>query len=173
MRNTVSAALVALAVAAPAGVAGAADRASINFMRKASVAGMAEVQLGRLAVDRSGDREIRRFAQQMVDDHSRANDELMRLARNEGVTLPVGLDRAHRQVYDRLRRLNGNAFDRAYMDQMNVDHQAAVALFRTQARSSRDRDVRDWAARTLPALQHHHTMARDLRRDERREVRGR
>jgi putative membrane protein len=171
MRNTVSAALVAVALAAPAGVAGAADGASINFMRKAAMANAAEVELSRLAIDRSSDGEVRRFAQRMTEDHLRASEELARLARREGVTLPVGLDRAHRRVYDRLRRLSGDRFDRAYLDQMAVDHQQAVTLFRNQARSLRDRDVRDWAARLLPALQHHHTMARDLRRDERREAR--
>lgn len=171
MRKTLATALAALSAAAVAGSAAAADRATVNFMQKAGAAGLAEVQISRLALGRSNDQEIRRFAQRMVDDHSRANDELQRLARREGVSLPSRPDSAHRQAYDRLQRLRGNNFDRAYMDVMAPDHEQAVTLFRTEARNGRDRDVRDWAARVLPTLQGHRQMAHDVRRDEIREAR--
>jgi putative membrane protein len=172
MRSIAFAAL-AVTLAAPAGTAAAADRAGINFMRDAYMAGTAEVELSRLALQRSPDREVRRFAQRMVDQHSRANRDLIELARREGVRLPTGMDRTHRQAYDRLRRMSGNAFDRVYLDVMMRDHDQAVALFRAQERHGRDRDVRAFAARYLPTIQEHRTMARDVRRDENQEARGR
>jgi putative membrane protein len=171
MRKMMSSASLLVAFAAFAAQAAAADRASVNFMHKAARAGLAEVELGRLALDRSNDNEIRGFAQRMIDDHSRANSELRDLAAHERVTLPNGVTKAQLAAFNRLRRLRGNAFDRAFMDQMNVDHDQAVNLFRTQARYGRDTDVRQWADRTLPTLQHHRQMARDLRRDELREAR--
>lgn len=171
MRKTLLSASMLVAFAGFTAQAGAADRASVNFMLKAARAGMAEVDLGRLALDRSNDQDVRRFAQRMVDDHSRANSELASLASREGVRLPTATDRAHRATMNRLRRLRGNAFDRAYMNQMTVDHDQAVALFRLEARNGRDRDVREWADRTLPALQDHRQMARQVRRGEQREAR--
>jgi len=115
---------------------------------------------------------VRQFAGQMVNDHSRLADELARLARREGVRLPTGLDPNHRAALNRLRRMRGDAFDRAYARQMANDHDQAVALFRQQARNGRDGDVREFARRALDTLEHHRQMARDLFREERRESRG-
>jgi putative membrane protein len=172
MRSTLTAALIAAAVGASAAQAAAADRPSTNFMHQAARASRAEVELSRLALERSNDPEVRRFADQMVNEHTRSNASLVELARRERVTLPLNMDAAHRAALNRLRRLSGQSFDRAYTSQMARDHEQVVVLFRTQARSrNRDRDVREWADRMLPTLEHHNRMARDLERDERREAR--
>lgn len=171
MKKTTLAAAVALGLAPLAGTAAAADRASAHFMARAARAGTAEVELSRLATQRGDERDVRRFAGQMVDDHARLADELERLARREGVRLPMGLDPSHRAALNRLRRMRGDAFDRAYARQMASDHEQAVALFRDQARNGRDRDVREFAQRALDTLEHHRQMARDLFREERRESR--
>lgn len=170
MRKIMTAAFILGAVSF-AGQAGAADRATAQFMRQAALASRAEVELSRIAQQRGDERDVRQFAGRMVSDHSRAADELERLAEREGVRLPDRLDGAHRAAFDRLRRLRGDTFDRAYMAQMTRDHDQAVSLFRSQARFGRDRDVREWAERTLPTLEHHRMMARDLFREERRETR--
>jgi putative membrane protein len=171
MKNKTLAAAMVMALAPLAGTAAAADRAGADFMVRAARAGAAEVELGRLATQRGDERDVRRFAEQMVNDHSRLGDDLRRLAAREGVRLPVGMDANHRAALNRLRRMRGDAFDRAYARQMNSDHEQAVALFRQQARNGRDRDVRDFAQQALQTLEHHRQMARDLFREERRETR--
>ena len=172
MKKTTLAAALAMALAPLAGTtAAAADRGGAQFMMNVARAGAAEVELSRLATQRADERDVRRFADQMVNDHARMGEDLRRLAAREGVRLPSGMDANHRAAYNRLRRMNGDAFDRAYARQMANDHEQALALFREQARNGRDREVRDFAQRALDTIEHHRQMARDLFREERRESR--
>src|SRR5262249_51808111 len=101
------------------------------------------------------------FGQRMVDDHSKANDELKTLAQNKNITLPTALDATDKATVDRLAKLNGESFDRAYMQAMVKDHQKDVNEFRTQSKSGKDADVKAWASKTLPTLEEHLKMAKD------------
>jgi putative membrane protein len=130
-----------------------------NFVIKAAHAGMAEVELGKLAVDKAGSEEVKKFGQRMVDDHGRTNDELKILAQNKHIALPTAFDPHGKAIHDRLTKLSGAAFDRAYMQAMIVDHQKAVNEFRVEARSGKDADVKGWAAKTLPTLEDHVKLA--------------
>jgi putative membrane protein len=95
----------------------------------------------------------------MVDDHGKANDELKKLASQKGITLPTDLDAKHQATYDRLSKLSGADFDRAYMADMVKDHHEDVNEFRKESQSGSDPDVKAWAAKTLPTLEHHLQMA--------------
>jgi putative membrane protein len=130
-----------------------------NFVIKAAYAGMAEVELGKLAVVRANSEEVRKFGRRMVDDHGRTNDELKILAQNKRIALPAAVDPHGKAIHDRLTRLSGAAFDQAYMEAMLVDHQKAVNDFRVQARAGKDADVKGWAAKTLPTLEDHVKLA--------------
>mgnify|MGYP003694250799 CR=1 FL=1 len=96
----------------------------------------------------------------MVQDHSQANRRLNRLAWQKGLSLPTDMDFSHRIALGNLRHRRGESFDRAYMRQMVDDHQSTLAMFRTYARNGADPDLRAWAQQTLPALEHHRSMAR-------------
>ena len=135
-----------------------------NFVIQAALAGVAEVELGKLAADKAGSEEVKKFGQRMVDDHGRANDELKTLAQNKHIALPEAVDPHGKAVQERLAKLSGAAFDRAYMQAMLADHQKAVNDFRVEVRSGKDADVRGWAAKTLPTLEAHLTLARDTNR---------
>jgi len=104
---------------------------------------------------------VRRFGGRMVRDHSHANDVLKGLARRKHVVLPGDIGGKNQAVYNRLSRLSGPAFDRAYMRDMVEDHQEDVAEFRKASLTARDPDVRRFAASTLPTLQAHLMMARE------------
>ena len=132
------------------------------FVKKAAVGGLAEVQLGQLAVERAASPEVKQFGQRMIDDHGKANRELMAMVEPKGLAVPTALDRKHRQVADRLATLHGPAFDRAYIQEMVKDHEADVRLFRTEAQQGTDPELKRWAANTLPTLEEHLTMARTL-----------
>jgi putative membrane protein len=143
------------AAAKPAG----ADAA---FMKTAAMDGLAEVEHGRLAAQNAASAEVKQFGQRMVDDHSKANDELKSLAAQKQVTLPAELDPKHRAMQDKLAKLKGEAFDKAYMSHMVMAHQRAVTLFQQEAKSGKDPEAKAWAAKTLPVLQEHHKSARTL-----------
>jgi putative membrane protein len=140
---------------------GSANRmgADSAFVTKAAMGGMAEVKLGQLATQKASNADVKSFAQQMVDDHGKANDELKQLASKKGVTLPTDIDAKHQATYDRLSKLSGAEFDRAYMQEMVSDHRMDVNEFRRESKSGADSDVKGWAAKTLPTLEHHLQMA--------------
>jgi putative membrane protein len=133
-----------------------------GFMATAARANLAEVELGRLADSRGTDAEVKKFAQHMIDDHSQANSKLKDLAQKKGVQLPTTPDDAQKEEASRLSALSGAEFDKKYAAMMVKDHEKAVALFQEESKGARDADVRDFAEKTLPTLQHHLKMARDL-----------
>jgi putative membrane protein len=131
------------------------------WMMKVAKGGMAEVELGRLATEKAASDEVKKFGQRMVDDHSKASEELKTLAQNKHITLPDAIDPQDKALHDRLAKLSGAAFDRAYMQAMLADHRKDVNEFRIEARSGKDADVKGWAAKTLPTLEEHLKMAQD------------
>jgi len=135
-----------------------------HFVTDAAVGGMAEVELGKLAADKAANADVKKFGQRMADDHGKANDELKVLAQSEKITLPSAIDAKHKSTIDRLSKLSGEAFDRAYVEEMLKDHQKDVAAFRTESKSGKDPEVKAWAGKTLPTLEEHLKMVQDLNR---------
>jgi putative membrane protein len=132
-----------------------------TFVQKAAMGGMAEVELGRIATEKAGSDEVKKFGQRMVDDHGKASEELKTLAQNKRITLATTLDPHHKAMQDRLAKLSGPAFDRAYMQAMLVDHKKDLNEFRMEAKSGQDPDVKGWAAKTLPTLEEHLKLAQN------------
>ena len=130
-----------------------------SFVTKAAAGGIAEVKLGTLATQKASSADVKAFGQQMVDDHGKANAELKQLASSKGVTIPSDTDAHHQATYDRLSKLSGAEFDREYMKDMVSDHRKDVSEFRQESQSGSDPDVKAWAAKTLPTLEHHLQMA--------------
>ncbi|MFL6275107.1 MAG: DUF4142 domain-containing protein [Blastocatellia bacterium] len=143
---------------ASSNVLSSADR---DFMSKAAVGGMEEVALGRLATQKGANADVKAFGQRMVDDHSRAGNELNSLAAQKNVTLPTALDQEHQADVDKLSKLSGAAFDREYMSMMVKDHVEDVAEFERAAATGSDNDVKAWAGRTVPTLRQHLQMAQE------------
>ena len=136
----------------------AADEA---WMTKVAKGGMAEVELGKLASEKGTTDAVKNFGKRMVDDHSKANDELKTLAGNKKVPLPSEISPEDKALRDRLTRLSGHAFDQAYIKAMVSDHVKDVNAFKLEAKSGADPDVKAWAAKTLPTLEEHLKMARE------------
>lgn len=134
----------------------AADKA---FVEKAAVGGMAEVQMGKMAQQKGSSDQVKQFGGRMVDDHSKANDELKQIASAKGIALPTDLDAKHKSKMDKMEKLSGAQFDRAYMDEMVADHKQDVAEFKKQASSGKDSELKAFAAKTLPTLEDHLKMA--------------
>lgn len=137
----------------------ASDR---TFVLAAARGGLEEVQLGKLAAGKAVDPDVKSFGQRMVDDHSKANDKLRQAVSDKGVSLPSDLDRKARAEVDRLAKLEGSAFDRAYVRMMVKDHVKDVADFNRESSTAHDPQVRQFVTDTLPTLQDHLKMAKDL-----------
>jgi putative membrane protein len=131
-----------------------------EFMMKAAQSDMAEIMTSNLALQKSQNAEVRRFAQMMIDEHTRTSGELKTLAADKNVTLPADVDAKQRSMMSKLTALSGERFDNEYMKGQVKMHEAAVKLFQREADRGTDADVKGWAAKTLPALQSHLTMAR-------------
>ena len=130
-----------------------------KFMEKAAQGGMAEVKLGELATQKAQSDDVKKFGQRMVDDHSKANEQLKQVASTKGVTLPTETDKSSQHEYDKLSRMSGARFDREYMDHMVSDHKKDISEFEKEAKSGKDADVKQFASSTLPVLQEHLQLA--------------
>jgi len=170
MRNVVFTAIVGLALAATPAFAKSAKKPTVRpmsdqtFVTKAAAGGLAEVDLGKLAQEKGASQQVKSFGKRMVDDHSRANDELKALAKSKNITLPADLDTHDRAEHDRLAKLSGAAFDRAYMRAMLTDHREDVNEFRHESTTGKDTDIKAFASKTLPTLEDHLKMAQDTNR---------
>jgi len=132
------------------------------FIRKAAEGGKAEVELGKLAQEKAASPEVKQFGERMVNDHSKANDQLKEVAQKEGVTLPTKLDAKDAATKARLEKLSGEAFDRAYMKDMVADHTKDVREFKNEANNGKDPDVKNFAAQTAPTLEDHLKEAKNI-----------
>jgi putative membrane protein len=145
----------------PAGTSGTLAPADHNFANEAAVGGMAEVELGNLAKEKASSPDVKSFGDRMATDHAQANDELKSWAQQKNVTLPSELDAKHKATRDRLAKLSGDAFDKAYMKEMVSDHTHDVAAFKRESTTAKDPDLKAWAGKTLPTLQDHMKMAKE------------
>jgi putative membrane protein len=135
-----------------------------HFVMDVAHAGMAEVELGRMATEKASKDDVKKFGQRMVDDHTKAGDELKSIAQTKNMTWPTELDAKHKAVRDRLGKLSGEGFDRAYMQEMVAGHQKVAAMLKTESTSGKDSEVKAWAAKTLPTVEDHLKQAREISR---------
>jgi len=133
-----------------------------TFVKKAAQGGMAEVELGKLATQKASSEDVKKFGQRMVDDHTKANDQLKQIAGNKGVTLPTDLNSKDQAMKERLSKLDGEKFDQAYMKNMVRDHTKDVSEFRKESTSGKDSDLKSFASQTLPTLEDHLKEAKNI-----------
>lgn len=132
-----------------------------TFVNKAAQGGISEVELAKLALGKSSDTNIQAFANKMIQDHGKANEELTAIAERNHIKAPGSLDATHKAMVEKLGLKNGKDFDAAYAQQMMKDHDETIALFEA-ATGSRNADIAHFAAKTLPTLKQHGAMARTL-----------
>lgn len=131
-----------------------------DFATKAAESGMFEIQSSQLALTKSQDKDIRTFAQKMIDDHTKADQKLKSIAKNEH--LPTSLDRQHQQMITRLQGDNGSTFAEDFKQMQVAAHQQAIELFQNYAKDGSDQQLKQFAEQTLPTLQDHLKMAQQV-----------
>lgn len=123
---------------------------------------LAEIATAKLALQRAASSEVKQFAQHMVDEHGKMLAEGGKLAQSRGIAPPTQPGAKHRAVQDKLARLKGDAFDRAYAAQMVSDHQEALSLARKAAKGAKDPQLRAHASKAVPAIEKHLEMSKRL-----------
>ncbi|TBO41811.1 DUF4142 domain-containing protein [Pedobacter kyonggii] len=136
----------------------AVDEADAKFTTQAAVGGMAEVELGKLALEKSSNPQVKEFATMMVKDHGMANTELMAIAKQKNITLPSTVDDEHKKKMDDLSKKSGADFDKAYVDAMVSGHKSTLKLMEDELRDAKDADLKAFATKTAPIVQSHLVM---------------
>ncbi|MCR8560902.1 DUF4142 domain-containing protein [Mucilaginibacter sp. BJC16-A38] len=126
-----------------------------KFATAAANGGLAEVALGKLAQTKAVNPQVKNFADMMVKDHSKANDELMAIAKAKNITLPAAPDADHQKKMDDLSKLSGKDFDKAYVDAMVDGHKKTLDLMNMAAKDCKDPDLKAFAAKVAPTVQMH------------------
>jgi putative membrane protein len=171
----------------PAAVGTAGDRDAANrelaarhkdWVEDRLVGGMTEVKLGELASQKGRDADVKAFGRMMVQDHTKAGEELKQFASKHNITAPADLDDEHRDKVERLSKLQGAEFDREYMNTMVDDHEKTVNALEDRLDKEGDNDnprytakksdntaeseLNQWAANTIPTVRKHLERAREI-----------
>ncbi len=134
-----------------------------DFVKEAASSDMFEIESSKLALERA-DAATKTFAQQMIEDHQKTTTEMKQLIDNGKVkaTLPTAMAPSQQRMLDRLKGLKGNKFTKQYHSDQENAHEDAVDLFKRYGAEGENADLKAWAAKTTPALEHHLRMAEDL-----------
>jgi putative membrane protein len=141
---------------------GNASHRDKSFVTKASEAGMAEVEMAKVAQSKATSPQVKDFAFHMVNDHQKANDELTRIANSKGITPSTSLSSKDQRELSKLQSLSGADFDHEYVKSQVSAHKDAVSLFDSESRRGTDTDLKQFAGTTLPTLQSHMDMVNNL-----------
>ena len=136
------------------------------FVAKAMQGSVAEIQLGQLTLQKSDNQQVKQFAQRMIDDHTRLNDQMKPVAQQLGVAVPDQPSKKDRNTMAKLQALSGSAYDQAYIKDMVKDHKQDLSQFQMEASSGQDQTVRDAAAQGSKVIAQHLQMAQQLAKDQ-------
>jgi putative membrane protein len=191
-RSAIGPIVMALAIATASSSVHGQDPDSKAFVNDLTIAGLAEVQLGKLAAERAMSPDVKAFGQMMVKDHTQAANELKPIATQLNVPQPTQLDQKHQDLADKLSKLQGSAFDREYINAMVMGHEEVAAKLRTRVEKQAaqagehpagsaatkgvpgahgaasadagEQKLTQWAAMALPTVQKHLERAREIQK---------
>ena len=133
-----------------------------GFMTAAAESSNAEIAAGKMAVSMTKNAEVKQFAQQMIAEHTKANNDLKPVAEKKSVTLPTDINAEHKAMAADMSKLSGEAFDKAYMTGQVADHEKTVALLQSQIDGGTDADAKAIATKMLPVVKMHLEMAQKI-----------
>lgn len=140
----------------------ALSMADKHFVMEAAQGDKAEVELGKLAEQKTTNPEVKQFAERMIHDHTQNDDQLKKVAADTGITLPMGLSAKDQALKEKLSGLSGEQFDRTYMQNMVTNHTQDVAAFKHESMDGKDSAVKNYASESLPTLESHLKEARHI-----------
>jgi putative membrane protein len=144
--------------------AGKISEDDADFVKAAAAGGMMEVQLGKMAQERASKSQVKEFGRRMQTDHSKANDELKKIAAKKDIKPPAVLEGKQKSTVDKLSKLKGDEFDREYMRTMVDDHEEDIEKFQQEADKGKDPDLKRFAKEHVPILKKHLELAEQTRK---------
>jgi putative membrane protein len=151
---------------APAGgstTAATMSKADQKILMDMAQGNIAEIETAKLAQSKSQNDQVKTFAQQMIDDHTKALGEIQQLASSKGVTLPTEADKTHKAMADKLAAMSGDAFDKAYIAQAGVsDHKKMHSMLASAEKKAKDPDLKALIARIAPTVDQHLKAAQQM-----------
>jgi putative membrane protein len=136
------------------------------FVSKAMQGGMAEVQLGQMTLQKTNNDQVKQFAQRMIDDHTKMNDQMKPVAQQLGVDVPRQVSKKDRATMAKLEALSGPAYDQAYIKDMIKDHKQDLSDFQMEASSGQDQTAKDAASQGSKVIAQHLQMAQQMAKDQ-------
>jgi len=138
-------------------------RADRKFIQQAAESGMFEVEIARLAESKASSPDVRELATTLARDHSKANDELVRLANSKKVELPAAPPHGKRKDIEKMAKLSGSEFDHRFLREVGIkNHEEDIRKFEQESAKAKDADLRAWVDKTLPTLREHLAMAQKM-----------
>ena len=132
------------------------------FLKKAAEINLAEVEMGKLAEQKGNNQAVKDFGKRMVDDHTKAQDQLEQIAKREGVILPTQPGAEANSLHQQLSGLSGAQFDQMYIQHMLSGHKGAIGIFENEIEHGRSAAIKGYAEATLPVIQDHIRIAEDV-----------
>ena len=136
------------------------------FVKNAMQGGMAEVQLGQMTLQKTNNDQVKQFAQRMIDDHTKMNEQMKPVAQQLGVDVPGQISKKDRATMAKLQSLSGPAYDQAYIKDMVKDHKQDLSDFQMEASSGQDQTAKDAASQGSKVIAQHLQMAQQMAKDQ-------
>ena len=133
-----------------------------DFFDSATQGGLLEIKLGQMVTAKGASDDVKRFAQRMVDDHTKVNQRLADIGQKEGLSMPQELDKKHQDELDKMSQYAGTKLDQEYMDRMVSEHKDDVKAFEKESKDGKDTSMKSFAASTLPTLNEHLALAKQI-----------
>jgi putative membrane protein len=133
-----------------------------EFVKMTASGGLQEVELGKLAATRAKADDVKMFARRLVEDHTKANDELKKAASSAGFSIPDKMNEEHQKHFDKFREMTGDAFDKEFIKHMIKDHEEDVKSFTRATTEAKNPMIKEFATKTLPTLKEHLDMVKKL-----------
>lgn len=140
------------------------EKSSVDaaFIKKAANGGMMEVELGKIAEKNGTKDEVKSFGERMVKDHGKANDDLKSVAAKMNVEVPEKVNAKHQAMIDKMSKMSGESFDKAYVKAMVKDHKKDIAEFEGAQGEVKNEDLKKFIADTIPMMKEHLEMAQKM-----------
>jgi putative membrane protein len=136
------------------------------FVKKAMQESLAEVQLGQLTLQKSSNDGVKHFAQQMIDDHTKLNEQLRPIAQQMGVDIPTDVSKKDKSLIGKMQGLSGLAYDQAYIKEMVKDHKQDQGEFKMEVSNSQNVGLQNAALEGGKTIAEHLQMAQQLAKDQ-------
>jgi putative membrane protein len=141
---------------------GSLSKGDKSFITEAAQGNLTEIEMGKLAQEKGQSQGVKDFGKRLEADHSKANEQLMGIAKDAGVEVPTQLDKKHQKDVDKLSKMKAQDFDKAFAKHMVSDHKKDIGKFQKEAKSAKDSELKNFASETLPTLQEHLKIAEGL-----------